>query len=318
VGRKVVVTGAAGFIGSHLCERLVERGDDVTGVDCFTDYYARTTKERNVAPARDSARFRFVDGDLVDLDLAALLDGASVVYHLAAQAGVRASWGTDFEVYVRHNIRATQRLLEALKGRRDVRLVFASTSSVYGKRAPLPTREDARLEPNSPYGATKVTCEHLCALYAENWGLDYCALRYFTVYGPRQRPDMGFHKFLRAILSGAPLDVYGDGAQSRDCTYVDDVVEATVRAGDTRTESRVFNVGGGSRRPLSGILDEMQAILGRPARIRYTAPMEGDVPHTHADISRTRAELGYNPSTPVEEGLRREARWLEQELRAGA
>ncbi len=318
MGRKVVVTGASGFIGSHLCERLVANGDEVVGVDCFTDYYARATKERNVAPLRDARGFRLVEGDLAAMDLAPVLADASIVYHLAAQAGVRASWGTDFEHYVRHNIRATQRLLEALKGRDGVRLAFASTSSVYGKRAPLPTREDARLEPNSPYGATKVTCEHLCALYAENWGLDYCALRYFTVYGPRQRPDMGFHKFLRAMFLDRPLDVYGDGAQSRDCTFVADVVDATVRAGETRTKSRVFNVGGGSRRPLGDILEIMQDLVGRRARINYTAPMEGDVPHTHADISKGREEFGYNPSTPVEEGLRQEAAWLETEISAGA
>jgi UDP-glucose 4-epimerase len=318
VGRNVVVTGAAGFIGSHLCERLVERGDAVTGVDCFTDYYARRTKERNLERLRQSPAFRLVDADLVEADLGPLLGGASIVYHLAAQAGVRSSWGTEFEIYLRHNVRATQRLLEALKGRSGVRLVFASTSSVYGKRVPLPTPEGCTLEPNSPYGATKVTCEHLCALYTENWGLDYCSLRYFTVYGPRQRPDMGFHRFLRAILTDRPLDVYGDGAQSRDCTYVDDVVDATIRAGDTRTESRVFNVGGGSRRPLSEIVEAMEGLVGKRARVRYTPPLAGDVPHTHADIERSRREFGYNPVTPLEEGLRREARWLEDELRAGA
>ena len=317
MGRKVIVTGAAGFIGSHLSERLVANGDEVVGVDCFTDYYSRATKERAVAALRDAKAFRLVEGDLAEMDLRPLLADASIVYHLAAQAGVRASWGADFEHYVRHNIRATQRILEQMKGREGIRLVFASTSSVYGKRAPLPTREDARLSPNSPYGATKVTCEHLCSLYAENWGLDYCALRYFTVYGPRQRPDMGFHKFMRAILADRPLDVYGDGAQSRDCTYVADVVDATVRAGETRTASRVFNVGGGSRRPLKDILEIMQDILGRRARIRYTAPMEGDVPHTHADITKGREEFGYNPSTPVEDGLLHEARWLEAELNAG-
>jgi nucleoside-diphosphate-sugar epimerase len=317
VGRRVLVTGAAGFIGSHLCERLVELGDDVLGVDCFTDYYPRRTKERNLEGLHDRGGFRFVEADLATADLAPLLEGRAIVYHLAAQAGVRASWGREFDAYVRCNVTATQKLLEALKEREGVKLVFASSSSVYGLRPPLPTPEDVILAPNSPYGATKVTGEHLCAIYAENWGLDYVALRYFTVFGPRQRPDMGFHKFFRAMLEDRPLDVYGDGSQSRDCTYVDDVVEATVRSGDARTKSRVFNVGGGTRRPLSDILEAMQGIVGKRARIRYTSVERGDVPHTHADISKSREEFGYNPSTPVDEGLRREARWLEEAVRAG-
>lgn len=316
MGQKVLVTGAAGFIGSHLCERLLARGDEVVGVDSFTDYYPRRAKERNLEGLNGKPGFRFVEGDLVELDLTSLLEGRAIVYHLAAQAGVRASWGREFDTYVRCNVAATQRLLEAMKGR-DVRFVFASSSSVYGKNPPLPTPEDVVLAPNSPYGATKVTGEHLCALYAENWGLDYRALRYFTVFGPRQRPDMAFHKFLRAVLEDRPLDVYGDGSQSRDCTYVDDVVDATIRSGDTRTKSRVFNVGGGTRRPLAEILDVMQEIVGKRARIRYTNVERGDVPHTHADISRSREEFGYNPATPVEEGLRREARWLEEAVRAG-
>jgi len=312
VGKKVVVTGAAGFIGSHLCERLLDRGDEVVGVDSFTDYYPRWMKERNLAAFRDRPGFRFVERDLNDLDLPALLAGREIVYHLAAQAGVRASWGAEFDVYTRLNIQATQRLLEALKDRSDIKLVFASSSSVYGKRQPLPTPEDVILAPNSPYGATKVTGEHLCALYRENWGVDYVALRYFTVYGPRQRPDMGFHKFLRAILEDRPLDVYGDGSQTRDCTYVADIVEATIQSGDTRTRSQVFNVGGGSRKGLKDILGVMQEILGRRARIRNVGEERGDVPHTHADISRSQAEFGYNPRTSVEEGLRAEALWLQE------
>lgn len=313
---QVVVTGCAGFIGSHLCEALLERGDDVVGVDCFTDYYPRPAKEANLAGLRGRPGFRFVEGNLAEMDLAKLFEGRRIIYHLAAQAGVRASWGRDFDVYVQHNVRATQKILEALKGRGDQRLVFASSSSVYGKTTTLPTPEDVILAPNSPYGATKVTGEHLCALYHENWGVDYAALRYFTVYGPRQRPDMGFHKFIRAILEDRPLDVYGDGSQSRDCTYVGDIVEATIRAGDTRTASQVFNLGGGSRRPLSDVLEIIQEILGKRATIRYAAIEKGDVPHTHADISRARAEFGYTPRTSVEEGLEREIRWLEGVVRS--
>ena len=312
MGKQVIVTGAAGFIGSHLCERLLDRGDDVIGLDCFTDYYARPLKERNLTALKGREGFRFVEADLADANLLPLLEGRTIVYHLAAQAGVRASWGTEFDAYIRHNIQATQRLLEALKERSDVRLVFASSSSVYGKTKVLPTPEDSKLTPNSPYGATKVTGEDLCQLYRENWGLDYAALRYFTVYGPRQRPDMGFHKFLRAILEERPLDVYGDGSQSRDCTYVGDIVEATIQAGDNRTPSQVFNVGGGTRRSLQDILGIMEDILGKKAQIRYTEKERGDVPHTHADISKSRDEFGYNPRTPVEEGLRAEALWMKE------
>lgn len=308
--KKVVVTGAAGFIGSHLCEALLARGDDVVGVDCFTDYYPRFLKQRNLDPLLGKPGFRFVEADLNDLDLPSLFRERSIVYHLAAQAGVRASWGREFHAYIDHNIRATQRILEALKERSDVRLVFASSSSVYGKTRTLPTPEDIILCPNSPYGATKASCEHLLALYRENWGVDYCALRYFTVFGPRQRPDMGFHKFLRAMLEDRPLDVFGDGSQSRDCTFVGDIVQATIQAGDTGTRSQVFNVGGGSRKVLKDILGIMEEILGRKARIRWGEVEKGDVPHTWADIGRSREEFGYNPRTPVEEGLRQEAEWL--------
>jgi UDP-glucose 4-epimerase len=312
VPKKVLVTGCAGFIGSHLCEALLARGDDVVGVDCFTDYYPRARKEANLAALRDRPGFRFVEADLADADLAALFTDRTVIYHLAAQAGVRASWGSEFETYLRNNVRAVQKILEAMKKRGDQKLVFASSSSVYGKTRTLPTPEDVILAPNSPYGATKVTGEDLCQLYRENWGLDYCALRYFTVYGPRQRPDMGFHKFLRAILEERPLDVFGDGSQSRDCTYVGDIVEATIQAGDTRTKSQVFNVGGGTRRSLKDILALMEEILGKRAQIRHTDKERGDVPHTHADITKSRDEFGYTPRTPVEEGLRAEALWMKE------
>jgi UDP-glucose 4-epimerase len=312
VANQALVTGAAGFIGSHLCEALLDRGVHVIGVDCFTDYYPRAMKDSNLAGLRGRSGFRFLEGDLNELDLAPLVEECPVLYHLAAQAGVRASWGAEFDQYIRHNIQATQRLLEALKDRPDRRLVFASSSSVYGKTRTLPTPEDIILQPNSPYGATKASCEHLLSLYAENWGVNYAALRYFTVYGPRQRPDMGFHKFIRAILEDRPLDVFGDGSQSRDCTYVADIVETTIRAGETPTKSRVFNVGGGSRRALKDILSILEGVIGKRARINHSATEKGDVPHTHADTSRIQDELGYRPATSVEEGLEAEVEWMKE------
>src|SRR4030095_9963674 len=235
VAKKVLVTGAAGFIGSHLCESLLERGDDVLGVDCFTDYYPRALKERNLQDLRGRRGFRFVDADLNGASLDAFLSDRTIVYHLAAQAGVRASWGTQFDAYVRCNLEATQKLLESLKGKDGIKMVFASSSSVYGKTEQLPTPEDIILAPNSPYGATKVTCEHLCGLYAENWGVDVVSLRSFTVFGHVQRTDVGFHKFIRALIEERPLGVYGDGSQSRDCTYVSDIVEAPIPAGENST-----------------------------------------------------------------------------------
>ncbi len=244
---KVVVTGAAGFIGSQLVERLLGEGHEVVGIDAFVDYYPREAKEKNLAPAREHASFRFVEGRLQEMDLEPLLDGAAQVYHLAAQAGVRASWGRDFAVYTDHNVLATQRLLEAAVARGLGRLVYASSSSVYGDSAALPLREDSPCRPVSPYGVTKLAAEHLVHLYGKNHGLAAVSLRYFTVYGPRQRPDMAFHRFLKATRDGAPIHVFGDGSQTRDFTFVDDIVSATRAAADTGRPGHVYNVGGGER-----------------------------------------------------------------------
>ena len=229
---KALVTGAAGFIGSTLSAALVDRGIDVIGVDCFTDYYSREVKEDNLARLRQHPKFTFVEAALQTADLESLLDGVTVVYHLAAQAGVRKSWGDDFRIYTTNNVDATQRLLEAVKDRPLSRFVYASSSSVYGDIAAIPMREDVRLQPVSPYGVTKLAAEHLCHLYHVNFGVPAVSLRYFTVYGPRQRPDMGFHRFIRAALTGGAITLFGDGQQTRDFTYVGDAVAATMAAGD--------------------------------------------------------------------------------------
>jgi nucleoside-diphosphate-sugar epimerase len=307
---KALVTGTAGFIGSHLSAALLDAGMDVVGLDCFTDYYPREIKESNLAALRERPAFTFVEGALQTADLDALLDGVERVYHLAAQAGVRRSWGQEFRTYTSHNVEATQRLLEALKGRPIDRMVYASSSSVYGDVAAIPMCEDARAQPVSPYGVTKLAAEHLCHLYFVNYGVPAVSLRYFTVYGPRQRPDMGFHRFLRAALTGQPISLYGDGSQTRDFTYVADAVAATVSAGDRGQPGAVYNIGGGSRVSISDVLDLIARLTGRPLEIRREPDQKGDMRDTFADTSRARADLGFAPSHSLESGLAAECDWL--------
>src|SRR6202022_3840475 len=224
---RCLVTGAAGFVGSSLCDALLGQGYEVIGLDCFLDYYPRFIKERNLSAARDFERFTFAEANLLEADLPALLQDAEIVFHLAAQPGVRASWGKTFDRYSDNNVLATQRLLEASLATRPRRVVFASSSSVYGNPDRLPVKESDQTRPVSPYGVTKLAAEHLCHLYYTNFQVPVVSLRYFTVYGPRQRPDMAFHKFIRGGLLRQPIEIHGDGNQTRDFTYVDDVVKVT-------------------------------------------------------------------------------------------
>ena len=306
----MLVTGVAGFIGSTLAEALVRRGDTVVGIDCFTDYYGRDIKERNLAWLRQQPGFRFVEAPLQTVDLDQLLSGVTHVFHLAAQAGVRKSWGSDFLTYTTHNVDATQRLLEAVKTRPLTRFVYASSSSVYGDAVAIPMREDAMVQPLSPYGVTKLAAEHLCLLYTANYGVPTVSLRFFTVYGPRQRPDMGFHRFMRAALDQSPITLYGDGEQTRDFTFVDDIVAALIAAGDRGPAGGVYNIGGGSRVSINAVLDQIARIAGHPLDIRREAAQKGDMRDTFADTSRARADLGFAPSTSLEAGLRAEYAWL--------
>lgn len=306
MSKRAVVTGAAGFIGSHLCEALVARGLDVVGIDHFNDYYDPRIKRDNVSALLASSRFRLIEESLLSLDLGAALAGAQVVFHCAAQPGVRGSWGETFEAYLDHNVRATQRLCEALRKLDGARLVYSGSSSVYGQTAELPMREDHRTRPLSPYGVTKLAGEALCLLYGANYGLPVVSLRYFTVYGPRQRPDMAFHRFIRAGLEGAPLEVYGNGTQTRDFTYVDDAVAANLAAMDYAGAATVFNIGGGSRAALNRVLDVLGKVLHRKLDVRYREAQKGDVAHTYADIALAARELGYAPATALEEGLVRQ------------
>jgi UDP-glucuronate 4-epimerase len=312
---KALVTGAAGFVGSHVSEALLALGADVVGVDCFTDYYSRDLKERNLAGLRTHPKFTFHEAALQHADVGALMDGVSHVYHLAAQAGVRKSWGADFRTYIDHNIDATQRLLEAAKGKPDLhRFVYASSSSVYGDVAPIPMREDAYLQPLSPYGVTKLAAEHLCHLYFANYGVPTVSLRFFTVYGPRQRPDMAFNRFIRAAFSQAPITLYGDGEQTRDFTFIADIVAANLAAGDRGRPGAVYNIGGGSRVSVTEVLALVAELTGRTLDIRREETQKGDMRDTFADTSRARADLGFRPGWTLRDGLAAEVEWLRKDV----
>ncbi len=307
---KYLVTGAAGFIGSHLCEALLGQGHEVVGIDCFTDYYSRALKERNLEVARGRPGFRFREADLNELELLPLLESMDGVFHLAAQAGVRASWGKSFQAYIDCNIRATQRLLEAIKDNGGPRLVFASTSSIYGKTDELPTKETSAKRPLSPYGATKLACEALCGLYHMNFGLDVNSLRYFTVYGPRQRPDMAFHRFFRAVLMGERITIYGDGNQTRDFTYVSDIVAGTQAAMERGVAGSAYNLGGGHRRALRDVIKKIFEVAGKETDLVYEPAQKGDVPDTYADTSLAKKDTGFAPRADLEEGLAAEYEWI--------
>lgn len=307
---RAVVTGAAGFIGSHLTELLLDRGAQVTGIDCFTDYYARSAKEANLAHNKGRNGFRFLEARIQDADLPAVLDGATHVFHLAAQAGVRKSWGREFRVYTEHNIEASQRLLESCVGLPLERFVYASSSSIYGDNATMPMREDARPQPVSPYGVTKLAAEQLCHLYHVNHGVPTTSLRYFTVYGPRQRPDMAFHRFIRAALGGDPITLFGDGEQTRDFTFVKDAAAATAAAGDRGVPGRAYNIGGGSRVTINQVLEMIGRLAGRPLTVRREPAQKGDMRDTFADTRLAKQDLDFAPAVSLEEGIEAEYRWL--------
>ncbi|MGH2354731.1 MAG: NAD-dependent epimerase/dehydratase family protein [Chloroflexota bacterium] len=310
---RALVTGCAGFVGSHLSERLVSLGHQVVGVDCFTDYYPRPMKEANLHRLRDEPRFTLVEADLANADLAPLVDGIDVIYHQAGQPGVRASWGASFETYTRCNILVTQRLLEAVKGRPLRKFVYASSSSVYGDAERFPTSEAALPQPVSPYGVSKLAAEHLVYLYRRNYGLPTVSLRYFTVYGPRQRPDMAFRRFIMWALAGQPIVVYGDGEQTRNFTYVSDVVAANLAAGEGRAEGVAVNIGGGSQVSVNDVLRLIEELLGRTVEVVHDRTQRGDVRHTSADVSLAAQLFGYAPQVDLRTGLEAEVAWVEHE-----
>lgn len=308
-----VVTGAAGFIGSHLVEALLQRGDRVIGVDQFNTYYDPALKERNMAGFRHHANFQLIHADIQALDWPEMLQDVDVLYHQAAQAGVRSSWGAGFRTYTEQNVNATQILLEAAKTANLKRLVFASSSSIYGDAEAMPTAETLCPRPVSPYGITKLAAEQLCGLYYRNFGVPVTVLRYFTVYGPRQRPDMGFHKFFKAVLAERAIEIYGDGQQTRDFTFVADAIAANLAAAHVSAAvGEVFNIGGGSRIKLTEVLDTMEMIVDRPIQRHYIAQAIGDARHTAANVAKAQKVLGYQPQINLKAGLIAQWQWVQE------
>ena len=309
---KNIVTGAAGFIGSHIAETLLKKGEEVIGIDEFNDYYDPFFKNKNIACLKAYDNFELIEADIQFIDWNSLLKDVDVVYHQAAQAGVRASWGQGFRFYTERNISATQVLLEAAKDAKNLkRLVYASTSSVYGDAETLPTSELICPKPVSPYGITKLAAERLCGLYHKNFGVPFVALRYFTVYGPRQRPDMAFHKFFKAVIDDEAIPVYGDGLQTRDFTFVSDAVAANLAAASVDgAVGEIFNIGGGSRVVLKEVLETMEEIVGKPIKRNHIEKAMGDARHTAADVSKAQKILGYEPQVSLREGLTKEWEWV--------
>jgi nucleoside-diphosphate-sugar epimerase len=308
--RRHLVTGCAGFIGSHLCERLTAGGHEVIGVDCFTSYYARETKERNLERLREESRFQFIELDLASDPLDGLLEGVDAVFHLAAQAGVRGSFGERFARYLRDNVLATQRLLEHAARTQPSAFVYASSSSVYGDAPHYPTTELAERRPVSPYGMTKVSTEELAGVYKRCFGVPAVGLRYFTAYGPRQRPDMAFSKFFRCALGGTPLPINGDGRQVRDFTFVEDVVAGTMAAAERGHPGAVYNIGGGAPVQLLDAVRLIGEVTGRRIEIEPRACPMGEARRTGCDGELARQELGFQPGTELRDGLAAQLDWM--------
>lgn len=317
-----LVTGVAGFIGSNLAQTLLSQGEKVIGIDNFNNYYAPQLKQNNIKPLQRYPAFELIESDILEIDWLTLLPKVNYIYHQAAQAGVRASWGSSFRHYTERNINATQVILEAAKEVNSLeRFVFASTSSVYGNAASFPTPESVCPKPVSPYGITKLAAEQMCWLYQQNFDVPITALRYFTVYGPGQRPDMAFHKFLKAAVSNKigkqsasdseTIEIYGDGQQTRDFTFISDIVAANLAAATAKGAiGQVFNIGGGSRVVLESVLEKIEAVIGKPLPRRYREKARGDARHTSADITKAQQVLGYQPQVELTEGLAREWEWI--------
>jgi nucleoside-diphosphate-sugar epimerase len=308
---KVLITGVAGFVGSHLAEKLLSENYDVVGIDKFLDNYPRRFKQKNLEPSLKHRNFKFLEEDLLGLNLRELLKDVSYVFHLAAQPGVRSSWGDEFIQYSQNNIMATQVLLEAGKESGVKKIVYASSSSVYGDTDDLPMREDGNTRPVSPYGVSKLAAEHLCYLYWKAYGVPTVSLRFFTVYGPRQRPDMFFHIFMDRLRKNQEVPLYDDGEQTRDFTYCGDIVDGLLGAAVYPGAGEVFNLGGGTESSVVNAIHIVEKISGRKAKLKTFERQKGDVRHTRARLDSAREKLGYRPKVSLEEGLRQQWHWIQ-------
>lgn len=307
---KILVTGCAGFIGSHLCERLIKENHSVIGIDNFSKYYDRKIKENNIKDLLKRKKFSFFEVDILSKDFNKHLKNIDAIYHSAAQAGVRSSWGTQFNEYVKNNIIVTQKILEKIKENKGIKiLVYASSSSIYENSPDFPFKEDSPKIPISPYGVTKLAAENLCHLYYKEFSVPVVSLRYFTVYGPRQRPDMGFNKFIRAILSNKEILIYGDGSQSRDFTYIDDIVSANIAVLSKNVIGEAFNIGGGNRITIKRVLNHLEEISKRKINLKFEKRQKGDVEHTAAEITKAKKLLCYSPKTKITDGLTKMYNW---------
>jgi nucleoside-diphosphate-sugar epimerase len=307
---RAIVTGAAGFIGSHLCDRLLKDGHEVTGIDSFSEFYPRPLKEQNLAAARQSGAFRLHEMDLAADELGAAVDGADVVFHLAGRCGLGRRAGDDFNRHIRDNVLATQRILDALVDRPIRRFVYVGSSSIYGDAERLPTKESSIPRPLSSYGVTKLAAENLAYQYASQFGMPATVLRLFTIYGPRQRPDMAIARFMSSLLEGHEIQVFGDGEQTRDLTFVSDAVEAIIRSAATDVAGRVVNIGGGSRATMNAVLATLENISGLTANRRHLAAEPGDQRHSSASINRARQHLGWEPRVSLGSGLAQQWAWF--------
>ena len=310
MSKKAFVTGCSGFIGSHLSEALVDLGWEVIGVDCFNDNYSRNIKEANMKFLLLQPSFRFISDDLMNIQLNSYLEDIDFIFHQAGQPGVRGSWGSQFDTYVTNNILVTQRLLESAKKHNIKKFVYASSSSVYGNTKKFPTSELHLPKPFSPYGLTKLAAENLCGLYYENYGVPVVSLRYFTVFGPRQRPDMAISQFINLINEGDTLDIYGDGKQKRDFTYVEDIVRANILAANSKVEGEVFNVGSGNPVELIEVINSLEKKIGKKAKLNYINKQKGDVRDTYADSSKIEEMLGFRPLVDLETGLEKQVEYM--------